>query len=35
MTSAVVRLSFGAYSCADEPRSTMIVPSGTGAVLGR
>jgi hypothetical protein len=32
-TSAAVRFSFGAKSCADEPRSMMTVPSGTGALL--
>ena len=34
MTSAAVRFSFGANSWADTPRSTMIVPSGTGAEFG-
>ena len=33
-TSAAVRFSLGANSCADEPRSTTIVPSGTGASVG-
>ncbi len=32
-TSAAVRLSFGPNSWAETPRSTTIVPSGTGASL--
>jgi hypothetical protein len=32
-TSAGVRFNFGANSCADAPRSMMMVPSGTGALL--
>jgi hypothetical protein len=32
-TSADVRLSLGANSWAETPRSTTIVPSGTGASL--
>lgn len=32
-TSTAPRLSFGANSCADEPRSTTMGPSGTGALL--
>jgi hypothetical protein len=34
MTSAAVRFSLGANSWADTPRSTMMVPSGTGAWFG-
>jgi head-tail adaptor len=30
-TSAALRLSLGASSCAVEPRSIMTSPSGTGA----
>ena len=33
MTSAALRFSLGANSCADTPRSMTIVPSGTGALL--
>ena len=33
ITSAALRFSFGANSCAETPRSTTIVPSGTGALL--
>jgi uncharacterized membrane protein len=33
MTSAAVRFSLGANSWADTPRSTMMVPSGTGALV--
>src|SRR5580692_6894345 len=34
MMSAALRLSFGPTSLAVEPRSMMISPSGTGALLG-
>src|ERR1700689_3848921 len=34
MMSAALRLSLGPTSLAVEPRSTMISPSGTGALLG-
>jgi len=33
-TSAAVRFSFGANSCAELPRSMTTIPSGTGAELG-